>query len=293
MKNKILIGLLAVSMTTAMLGGCSNETTDDGAKQTQQTEVSGDNTSSEDNTETEIIEAEVPATTWVEENNITFTEGELSIPVYNYARDGKDGNIWSEEYVRMRQTEGVYSEPVIEVSEPDENGNVTYTVTSEMAGSWRGYFGLEDITFWTYSLSKGFYFMDAYTGTVFPTSGLDDNVSEYLVDTDVLIDDTTYHVAVGKSIESNWGTGEWSVTEDDEEAGDDDLWRYEVDYTFYSTLTAVVPAEYDGLILAIEGKGSTEYSEIDTEIKEAKPFDTAELATTIFKNVNYEGNLLK
>lgn len=292
MKNKMLIGLLAVSMTAAMFGGCGNEMVDDEALQTQQSETSGDNTSAEDNTVSEVIEAEVPKTSWLEENNITFTEGELSIPVYNYARD-EEGNVWSEEYVRMRQIEGVYSEPVIEVSEPDENGNVTYTVTSEIAGTWRGYFGLEDITFWSYCISKGFYFIDAYTGTVFPLAGLDDNVSEYLVDTDVLVDDTTYHVATGKSLGSNWGTGEWLVTEDDEEAGDDDLWRYEVHYTIYNTLTAVVPAEYDGLILAIDAKGSTEYSEIDTEIEEAKPFDTADIATTIFKNVNYKGNLLK
>lgn len=139
--------------------------------------------------------------------------------------------------------------------------------------------------------------MDAYTGTVFPVGGLDENSTEYLVDADVLINDTTYHVATGKSMETDWGDGEWiwldEESEYDQETGVLFEQRYEFDYTITMTLMAVVPAEYDGLILTIEENGSTEYSEVDTEVKEAKPFDTEEIATTIFKNVNYEGNLLK
>ncbi len=200
-------------------------------------------------------------------------------PVYSYATD-YDGIVWSEEYVKVRQVEAVYAEPVIEVSVPDENGNVTYTVTYEMAGTWKGDFN-SYVDFWDNITFKNFYFVDAYTGTVFPDADLTGEVSEYLFETDISIDDTTYHISNGKSMTGNWNNAEWSGN------------SYQEDYTVYMTLTAVVPAEYDGLILAISENGMTEYSEYNTEIKEAKPFDTAEIATTIFKNVNYEGNLVK
>lgn len=55
-------------------------------------------------------------------------------------------------------------------------------------------------------------------------------------------------------------------------------------------MVAVVPAEYDGLILALNGAGATEKDDMDTEIKEAQPLD-GNVSDYIFKDVSYGDNL--
>lgn len=287
MKNRMLIGLLAVSMTAAMLGGCGNETTDDGAGQTQQTEVSGDNAVTGDNTETEAVEVEVPVTAWVEEHGITFTEGEVSIPAYGYATD-TDGNIM--DGIIVVQQDAVYSEPVIEVSEPDADGYVTYTITYTLGGNWTGTMPLSIAEAdWIYGVQYNLFgLLDAYTGTVFPSADLDmtgGKDAEYMVEADVEIDGNVYHVSKGAHSEDSFEWIGWTQLSSAEYQGDA---SYDVTVTQY----VVVPQEYDGLVLYISSTANTG-EEMDSEVSEAEPFDVEDIPTTIFKNVNYEGSLLK
>ena len=55
-------------------------------------------------------------------------------------------------------------------------------------------------------------------------------------------------------------------------------------------MVAVVPVEYDGLILALNGAGATEKDDLDTEIKEAQPLD-GNVSDYIFKDVSYGTNM--
>ena len=178
--------------------------------------------------------------------------------------------------------DGSYSEPVIEVSEPDENNNVTYTVTYDISTQWIGTMSMERaqngklnaiILYETYN------FIDAYTGTVFPTSNLtEDNEHAYFIESDVEVNGKTYNISTNCSAKNEWEEGNW--TDLDSKA------KYKNTCTFHVTLTAIVPEEYDGLIIALDGTGSTEYHELDIEVEEAHPFED-DVETTIFKDVTY------
>lgn len=126
-----------------------------------------------------------------------------------------------------------------------------------------------------------FEFMDAYTGTVFPSSDLtEDNKHEYAIESEAGIDGKTYHVSVSSKMEQEQGEPNWTWLANNTKA------KIKVDYTVHMTQTVVVPADYDGLIMFLDTNGITEYHEMDTEITEAHPFED-DIETTIFKDVAY------
>lgn len=276
MKKKILVIGLAMTLVCS-LAGCGKENSTEITSEAEGTTVESVSSEETEVTTEEVVE-ENP--TWFSENNITFTEGEVTAPVYTYARN-EDGTV--DESVEMTQMDGSYSEPVIEVSEPDENNNVTYTVTYDVIVPWVGMLSAEQAQSGcqTGLQIKNFMFMDAYTGTVFPSSDLTEgNEHEYAIESEVEVDGKTYHVSASSKMEQEQSEPDWTWLNDNTNA------KLKLNYTLHCTQTVVAPADYDGLILFLDGNGKTEYEEMDTEVSEAHPFED-DIATSYFKDVTY------
>ncbi len=276
MRKKYLIAGVVLALSLSLVG-CGKDTgsaTADGTTGdvTTEAEVASD-TDTEEATEEEV-------STWFSENSISFTEGEVSIPAYTYARN-EDGS--EDDSVEMTQKDATYSEPGIDVSEPDADGNVTYTVTYSVRGTWSGMMAAGS-GFMSSVQIKNYHFVDAYTGTVFPNADMTMEENSYATDSVVEVDGKEYKISTGQSFEYSEQEPSWSYFENNTKA------KATMSYTSDITMVAVVPAEYDGLILALDGTGMTEKENMDTEIKEAQPLD-GNVSDYIFKDVSYGVNL--
>lgn len=277
MRKKYLIAGVVLALSLSMVG-CGKDTGSTTAEDTTgdvttEAEVASD-TDTEEVTEEEVEEV----STWFSENGISFAGSGVSIPVYAYARN-EDGS--EDDSVEMTQEDATYSEPFVDVSEPDADGNITYTVTYNVSGTWIGTMAADsDGYYMSYVKFDGYSFVDAYTGTVFPGAGMTDDENSYAADSVVEVDGKEYKISTSQSFESNFEDPSWSFIDNNTKA------KATVDYSIDVTKVAVVPAEYDGLILALDGTGMTENKDIDTEIKEAHPFD-GNVSDYIFKDVAY------
>lgn len=279
MRKRFLMTGVAIVLALSM-AGCGKDTgstTADGTTGdvTTEAEVASD-TDTEEATEEEVEEV----STWFSENGISFTEGEVSIPAYTYAKN-EDGS--EDDSVEMTQKDATYSEPVVDVSEPDADGNVTYTVTYSVRGTWSGMMAAGS-GFKASVYMMNYNFVDAYTGTEFPCADMTEEENSYYTDSVVEVDGKEYKISTGSSFESNFEEPSWSYFDNNTRV------RATSAYTFDITMVAVVPAEYDGLILALNGAGAIEKDDLDTEIKEAQPFD-GNVSDYIFKNVSCGDNL--
>lgn len=279
MRKKYLIAgvVLALSLSMVGCGKDTGKTTAEGTTEnvTTEAEVASD-TDTEEVTEEEVEEV----STWFSENGISFAEGEVSIPAYTYARN-EDGS--ENDSVEMTQKDATYSQPSVNVSEPDADGNITYTVTYSVRGTWSGMMAAGS-GFGMRVYIKNYYFVDAYTGTVFPDADMTDEENSYATDSVVEVDGKEYKISTGSSFESNYEEPSWSYFDNNTKA------KATMKYTFDFTMVAVVPAEYDGLILALNGAGATEKTDLDTEIEDAHAFD-GNVSDYIFKDVAYGDGL--
>ena len=276
MRKKHLIAgvVLALSLSMVGCGKDTSSTTADGTTENVTTEAE---VASDTDTEEEVEEV----STWFSENGISFAEGEVSIPAYTYARN-EDGS--EDDSIEMTQKDATYSEPVVDVSEPDADGNVTYTVTYSVRGTWSGMMAAGS-GFSPSVYIKNYNFVDAYTGTEFPCADMTDEENSYYTDSVVEVDGKEYKISAGSSFESNFEEEpSWSYFDNNTKA------KATMQYTFNITMVAVVPVEYDGLILALNGAGTTEKDDLDTEIKEAQPFD-GNVSDYMFKDVSYGINM--
>lgn len=275
MRKKYLIAGVVLALGLSMIG-CGKDTgstTADGTTGdvTTEAEVASD-TDTEEATEEEVEEV----STWFSENGISFAEGEVSIPAYSYPTN---------EAIEMIQANGSYSEPIIEVSEPDSEGNVTYTVTYDItipieANVPASIAESEGVNWKTQF--ESYDFVDAYTGTVFPGAGMTDDENSYGIDSVIEIDGQEYKI----NTSSNFEKGDIDDGNDNGWTASGDSYKLKTSSTYHVTKVAVVPDGYNGLILALDSKGRTEAEEIDTEINEAHPFD-GNVSDYIFKDVSY------
>lgn len=288
-KKLLVIGATVVLAMTSITGCGKSNTTETSSEADATTEsVTSEEVASDTEAEEVVEEVVEEDNTWFGENNITFTEGEVSAPCYSYTNE--DGAI--DENMDVTQMEVTYSEPVIETSEPDENNNVTYTVTYDVTGEWVATMPADVQNINTYYQFLNYNFIDAYTGTVFPSTDLtDDNGHEFVLESDVEVNGKTYHISIGKNSEQEWGEGNWTWLENNTKK------ELKASHSNHVTLIATVPADYDGLILALDGNGVTEYIDVDGTVTDAHPFED-NIATTIFKDVTYgkivalkEGNM--
>ena len=276
MRKKHLIAgvVLALSLSMVGCGKDTSSTTADGTTENVTTEAE---VASDTDTEEEVEEV----STWFSENGISFAEGEVSIPAYTYARN-EDGS--EDDSIEMTQKDATYSEPSVDVGELGADGNITYTVTYSVRGTWSGMMAAGS-GFRPNVYIKNYNFVDAYTGTEFPCADMTDEENSYYTDSVVEVDGKEYRISTGSSFESNFEEEpSWSYFDNNTKA------KATMQYTFNITMVAVVPVEYDGLILALNGAGTTEKDDLDTEIKEAQPFD-GNVSDYMFKDVSYGINM--
>jgi hypothetical protein len=264
-KNWLVFGVVS-AMTLGMLTGCQSKET---AAETEAAQEA-DNVSeaAEDATEGEAVEdvteEAAQEVAFAEANGLQFSDlSPLEISGFMYFQD-ENGNYTEDgpEGVSLIQPTAVYTFGDITVSEPDEDGNVVYTIPLNVE------LELEALNpndkDWYYSLQiETFDLMDWYTGTVFPGRDLHGNEG-YDIYTDIVWDDVTY--SVGYTSSAEWNVGNWQK----------DGNSYYSSIVEYKVYTVTVPEDYDGLVFFIDNRGRTEYQEDDTELSEAHIFGAEE-----------------
>jgi hypothetical protein len=207
--------------------------------------------------------------TYAEEQGWEFSDlSPLEMPVFVFWKDS-DGNYTENgpEGQTLIQPIGKYTVGDITVSEPDEDGNVVYTIPYRVQFEAQ----IEDsegngTSQISSNLVNDFNLVDLYTGTIFPARDMS-NDDSYDIYTDIVWDDVTYSVGYTQSAE--WYSGGWYWQEG--------IWHNLKTLDIEFTVTA--PADYDGLVLFIYNNGVTEYEESDTEnISEAYTFEVDEEA---------------
>lgn len=223
--------------------------------------------------------------TWFAINNIEFIEDEISIPAYSFAKND-DG--LPDESVEITQLNASYSIPVIDVSEPDENDNVTYTVTYDVTGRWIGIMDTNRQSVRSVTQFQTYMLMDANTGMIFSHSKPSNSeTDEQFIETEIEVDGKIYLISISQRQE-----GGFSVESDTWMYLDNGRKKLKTSYTSHIIYTVIVPADYNGLILAISSEGSTEYEEQSDEIIESHMFDEA-VSSYYFQNVNFENNTVQ
>lgn len=285
-KNWVVFGI-ASAMTLGMLTGCQSKETAAETEAAQETdngsEVAADATFAEveasqteetvpEATEEETVAADteefVQGVSFMEANGLQLSSRsealEMPVCVY-YTTELPGGEEPAIIPVLAGEQTGSYGFSKFRVSEPDENGNVTYRFSLGVALDLRAY----ENTLETYDIGvmlEGFRLMDLYTGTVFPEKAIDGD-GEYEASTEIVWDNVTYPVSYTRSVE--WKNSRW--TEWKHYANDSILYRGTV--TQIESFLVTVPEDYDGLALCIYNKGMTYYQESGTELSKAHRFE--------------------
>jgi hypothetical protein len=244
-KQCIGIGIAAV-MTLGMLTGCGSEAVDTDASVEESTsEVNEESSETTEQTET-VVEEEAPVT-YAEENGWNFSDlSPMRIMCYTFWQDEDKNEVEGPADTTIEQQEALYSFSDITKSEPDENGNVVYTI---------GYTVMFKIVVnqpsgdgWTNPKINTrvslFSLVDEYTGTEFPSMDIvgDDSYDIY---TDIVWDDATYSVGYTGTTEWEYGTFSYSAL------------KWTANRHVRHTLSVTAPEDYDGLVLCINNKGTT------------------------------------
>ncbi len=198
--------------------------------------------------------------TYLEEAGCDYVEDASALPspcfVYQLNKDGYriyDGTL------EIEQSDATYSLTKCEISDPDPDGYVTYDIIYTITVPTR--FGIHADTYeakhaWYYNwMATEMMLCDDYTGLVFAVQDLYGS-DEVVYDSTVSWNGVDYHIT--GTTENEWvNNEEWGIT--------------------YSPLTLVtwaeapvigtyhlnikVPKEYQGLVLALDKKGTTDYTD--------------------------------
>lgn len=251
--KKLIVAILGLSMIVTSFSACSNTESQSTEEERTETEEAG--FTSAETTETAVettaetsAETEPESTVWGENNDLKFGISELTLPNYTYS-------ILGEEAIEGSGVDEdvVYSIPSVDVSEPDEDGYVTYTIDYTITGTYDQEFAFDeaDHTDGWGSNPQQYNVVDYYTGTYlciwencYNTDG-----EEIAVTIDNGDEDITVYVS---------GALENNITENESYDIDNDRWGWHVGYTVYMTITLRAPQSYDGMLLEINTAGWTE-----------------------------------
>ncbi|MCR5595463.1 MAG: Ig-like domain-containing protein [Lachnospiraceae bacterium] len=217
--------------------------------------------------------------TYLEEQGCDYVSSAtgLMAPCFVYQQT-EDGFRKYDGTLEIEQGNATYSLSKCKVSDPDPDGYVTYDI--EYTVNVPTKFGIlanstESKHKWYYNwMAEEMFLCDDYTGQIFSVQDLYGEEG-LIYDSTVTWNDMDYHIT--GTTESEWvNEEEWAVT--------------------YSPLTTItwaeapvigtfklqvkVPAEYEGLVLALDKKGVTDYT--DPETDETDEYDAAETFTDTF-----------
>lgn len=274
MKKKVLVFLMCFCLMAGMMSGCGAEGTpaSNNTDQTDNSTVNESNNTDMTNTtepteepspepknnafaeeigiqfhepipivpmeseECEEIWTMIMTMRWDEWNEMGEMENLFSLPCFTYIKSNDD-YVTETDQLKMRDIPAYYMFDIIDKSEPDADGNVTYTI------GWRLFvtYGVDvKNTPWTLSMDglvSDWGLFDYYTGTLL-TPEL--NSSNKL---NITWNDSTYHISdtLDRFDSPELFEVEWN----------DDVyveWRQDLYYMEQIT----VPADYDGLVLFID-----------------------------------------
>ena len=206
-------------------------------------------------------ELEVP---FAEEHNIEFSDinEPFEIPLYTYAVS--EGNPVEFEGVEFAPQTMKYRFDDWEVSEPDENGNVTITFNTYTNGGVDIKVTKPVKQEWSYTyfyLYTGF--ADYYTGELLPENvvnikgnsnilenGIEEKDKEEFANTEISFNNKTTNIGLLKQISSNG----WGGLQTEKEDG---ATRYKDNFTMMFTQKIIVPKDYDGILLIMRKEGAT------------------------------------
>ncbi|MBR1567936.1 MAG: hypothetical protein IJ648_03155, partial [Lachnospiraceae bacterium] len=198
-----------------------------------------------------------------------FSTEEQSVPYFAFI---DDGTFHPMDVGTINQQNATYSVPTATVSEPDEDGNVTYSIQYSIVIPFTATFPMD----YQQEVFNGFIYpgmdvMDYYTGIVFPAQNLtEENGHESNLSSDVTWEDVTYTVSVNKvSTMTNPLNDSYQL--------DNDTWEWDAEYDIDYNIEIIAPKDYDGAILSLNLNGNTEYEEVDSEeVTEAHVFGDEE-----------------
>lgn len=189
---------------------------------------------------------------WAEENEIIIADHleEFEIPLMHAVT--LNGEVIDE--IGWFEQSGLYSAPEIYRSEPDEDGQVEYTIiyTVDDKMSVVIPYDVTETTDGWYSDFTEYYLVDYCTGIVLAGFG-DYHQGEWNT-TNVEYDGNVIDISVKGSIEDTCISNESSNV-------DYDNWLWEIEREIVFVLTVKAPADYDGLVLYINLNGVTTVSD--------------------------------
>ncbi len=243
--------LIVTGMVATMLVGCGSKAEEAPAEVVVKTEIETD-TPAETEVKEEIVEVPVELP-FAEANGFTFGTIEdleaLQAHAFLYCADEDNNPVYEPYGVFPANPVITYTYSGIEVTEPDEDGFVDYTVyfDCEFPIDFDYWEDAEQVSFrWMWSNPSP---MDYYTGVIFPSRTLFDDDS-FEASATVEWDGKSYDVS--KTIESDleYGESEYYETE---------TGMHYSDYCYSKhTIRIHAPAEYDGVVLYMEKGGLTE-----------------------------------
>lgn len=177
-------------------------------------------------------------------------------PAYVY-QTNEGGELITDGNLLVNQTDAIYTVDDVAVTDPDVDGNVTYTINATVIVPKE--FGIIEGTpefdhEWYYDCrSRDMFLCDEYTGLVIAEQDLY-GYDEPVIDSTVVYNNVEYHVSgsIQKEVENN---EDWEATLD---SANYTTWaKAPVIKSFTYTITA--PKEYQGLVFAVDKKGIKKY----------------------------------
>lgn len=272
MKKKVLGIMMCFCLMAGILSGCGAEgaPASDDAEQTDSNisneSNSGDSSDISSTTEPTIEPTQEPTpepeiNTFAEKINMQFSEPtDISLPCFITALDSSNREITDTHKLaslyQVEDTPALYHIESIEKSEPDADGNVTYTIRYICETTAVITRHINRIDFGSDRFYSIYSLLDYYTGTfLLPEINGSDEM-------DIAWENTSYHISVSCTKDDSFG--EWSSTSEPDKYYDEIMDAYYTEvYHFSSTGThsfeyqVTVPADYDGLILCIDKDGKT------------------------------------
>lgn len=251
MTKKILTYILAGSMVLSFAACNKNDNRAEDDDEEEESQIETEEETTETTPETVIettAETEPVSAVWGEINDLTFGASEMTLTSYCYS-------ILNDEEIEGSgiDEDAVYSLPCIDVSEPDEDGYVTYIIDYNISGTYNPVFPF-DVANSTDSWSSSpqqYNVIDYYTGTILCEwdNSYNDDGEEIAITIDNGDEEITVYVLAELDYE---------ILANESYEVDADHWGWHVEYICYPRITLRAPESYDGMLLEINTSGWTE-----------------------------------
>lgn len=241
MKKKTIVMLLALCMSAAVLSACNK---DNGPEINKESEIGSSTTASSDDPapeETTENNNDTEDSSWAKENNIEFSDKDIDIKFLSFATAEPGGTEAIDDWT-MLTSDTTIELTDVSVSDVDDEGYVTYTITNSVFLPIEGKGPQQDELYCSYSINS-LGLMDYYTGTVYKFESLSRANPEYTADTSIEWQDKVYDISITASYEKEVVRNELTLDEDGETS------HLNMDINLVFIYSVKVQADYDGIVM--------------------------------------------